>query len=162
MLLTKAQPLRRLTLLWNPERKAIKKLARSESYDTIVIDMDTPLANMAQIVSQGPVDRILVPVNPQDLTLTHLPTVLEAIFKLGFTTGPAPRVMIVPLGRPREEALAAVAAAPLKPADCVVAPGVRFLPGETSRALSTRELVWSLPGCADLRPYFEELATTLG
>lgn len=147
---------RRLSVLWNPNRSSVRRSLLD--FDYVVIDIDTVMANTVTTIVQSKPDLILIPVNGQDLTLRHLPAVLELLAKLEETIGPSVRTVVVPLGRSNEETASWLERSPINPSDCRVAPAARSLPKETSSALANGTLIWTVDGCGDQLAYFQSLA----
>jgi chromosome partitioning protein len=123
-----------LTLLWNPERISVKKLVADESYDHVVLDLDSPLENTVQTIVQSLPELILIPVNLQAEAVTRLRDPIAISSTLEKTIGHTMRVRIIPLGAKVPEIRKQLEQIEPKPTDLRVMPRVRDLQKETNRA----------------------------
>lgn len=66
-------------VLWNQHRIKLSKKDRYAEYDHIVVDIDTRVQNALQVITETAPDLILLPIDKQYLSLTHLADVLSLL-----------------------------------------------------------------------------------
>ncbi len=149
-----------LSVIWNPARKALKKLAEyQENYDYFVLDIDSPLENTVTTIVQDNPNLVLIPVNLQAGALTKLHDPLEIINGLK-KADYVPKVIIVPLGAKLADIAKELSEIDPKVRGLArIAPRMRNLEKETNQARHKRCYVWELPDCEDLQGYFQTLLT---
>lgn len=84
------------TVIWNKKRDSIKKQADLNTYDHVVLDIDSPLQNTVQVILGDDPDIILVPINKSQKVkaLRNLPRTLNVISQLESKTDSNPQVII--------------------------------------------------------------------
>lgn len=147
------------TIIWNKNRVPIKKLAKPEQYDHVVLDIDSPLQNTVQVIIGNDPNLILVPVNKSQKTkaLRNLPRTLKVISQLESKAGFAPEVIIVPLGI-QQDAISQVIQridTENKPKQCKLAPEMLDVQEQMQLAIyEDRQYIWNYKGYEDLYEYF--------
>lgn len=152
----------KLSIIWNPERRAILRRTLAEYakiYMHTVLDIDNAMENTVQTILQSHPDIVLVPINKsqQDLALVHLSTTLSMIAQLESKLNNSPQVIVVPLGVNQDRISATLERARRLPRNYRIAPEVRDLQEQASRALVERKYIWEYSGCEDLLNYFRSL-----
>ncbi|MGD9714248.1 MAG: ParA family protein, partial [Thermomicrobiales bacterium] len=150
-----------LTVIWNPDRVALKKMLDPSAFDNVVLDVDAALADTVQTIVQDHPEHIFVPVNLQAEALLNLEDTLGVIQQLESKTMRQMKVRIVPLG----SKLAAVRAEVARIMthfktllhDCTVTSRIRNLERETNQARRERKYIWDSDGCADLENFYDRL-----
>lgn len=66
-------------VLWNPERDKFSTKSAFSEYTNLVVDVDTRIVNSLQIILESNPDAILIPVDGQQLSITHGNQVVEMI-----------------------------------------------------------------------------------
>lgn len=149
-----------ISVLNNPSRKSIKKLASPSRYDYVVLDMDTPLPNIVNVIVGSDPNLILIPVNYSQKykALKNLKDTLEVILALeGKATFP-PQVRVVPLGINADEVAGPLEKLKNKPANCTVSNPMPNVQDPMQQSIyRKRDYIWNVPGQENLRTYFEEL-----
>ncbi|MGL4497461.1 MAG: ParA family protein [Planktothrix sp.] len=149
-----------ISVLNNPSRKSIKKLASPSRYDYVVLDMDTPLPNIVNVIVGSDPNLILIPVNYSQKykALKNLKDTLEVILALeGKATFP-PQVRVVPLGINADEVAGPLEKLKNKPANCTVSNPMPNVQDPMQQSIyRKRDYIWNVPGQENLRAYFEEL-----
>lgn len=152
------------TVIFNKKReekelKSIKRLAKPEQYDHVIIDIDSPLKNTVQMIVGSDPDIILVPVNKSQKTkaLRNLPRTLQVISQLESTVGFAPKVIIVPLGI-QEDAISQVVSRiniDNKPQNCKIASAMPDVQEQMQHSIyEDRKYIWDYQGYEDMYEYF--------
>ncbi len=149
-----------ISVITNKNRKSIKKLASSSSYDYVVLDMDTPLPNIVTVIVGSNPDLILIPINYSQKykALNNLKDTLGVILIMEGKATLSPQVRVVPLGVKADEVAAPLEKLKNKPANCTVSksmPNVQDIMQES--IYEKRNYIWNVPGYEHLRAYFEEL-----
>lgn len=146
-----------ISLIWNKNRESIKRLAKPEQYDHIVLDVDSPLQNTVKLIVDNEPDLVLVPVNKSQevKALRNLPRTLSVIAQLETKTGASPRTIIVPLGIKVDDIKEVFNQTTEKPSRCLVAPSMPDVQQEMQIAIyKDKRYIWSYPGYEDLQNYF--------
>lgn len=98
-----------IDIIYNSHRSPIKnnKNFPIEEYDYVVLDMDTPLPNIVQVIIGSDPDIVLIPVNvsQKSKSLRNLNATLEVIARLEKKATFSPNVKVIPLGVPEEDIL---------------------------------------------------------
>ncbi|NJL01244.1 MAG: ParA family protein [Spirulinaceae cyanobacterium SM2_1_0] len=89
-----------IDVVFNKNRESIKRVARLDQYEHIVVDMDSPLKNTVQIIVDSPLDKVLIPVNrsQKHKALRNLHRTLEVIAQLDSKARVSLETIVVPLG----------------------------------------------------------------
>ncbi len=146
-----------ISLIWNKNRESIKRLAKLEQYDHVVLDVDSPLQNTVKLIVDNEPDLVLVPVNKSQAikALRNLPRTLSVIAQLETKTGASPRTIVVPLGINPDDVSAAVAQSSDKPSRCLVAPPMPDVQQEMQVAIyQDKRYIWDYSGYENLQDYF--------
>jgi chromosome partitioning protein len=149
-----------ISVVWNRKREAIRRLAKPEQYDHIVLDMDSSLQNSVEMIVGSQPNLVLVPVNASQKVkaLRNLSRTLAVIAQLAEKTGNAPRTVIVPLGVKQAEVMPILQQAKLQGFPWEVAPEMPNLQDEMQIAIyQDRQYIWQYPDHADLLDYFISL-----
>ncbi|MGL4501784.1 MAG: AAA family ATPase [Planktothrix sp.] len=146
-------------VIWNKDKKSIKKEANPIYFDHVVLDIDSPLQNTVQVILGNEPDLILVPINiSQNIkALRNLPRTLKVISQLESKTGLNPQAIIVPLGIPAksvEEVVSKILSND-KPKNCRIAPEMENLQNEIQEAIyQNYEYIWEKESHDELFDYF--------
>ena len=147
----------RLSILWNPDREPIKRVADTETYDHIILDMTTPLPQTVKVIVDNYPDVVLIPVSKHPWAMEGLSDTLPVIAKLeeyaGFTT----EVIIVPLGSQKQKIEERVQTTSELPSNYKIANRMKDLNKEVDKALKEGNFIWKYPGCENLDTYFNSL-----
>jgi chromosome partitioning protein len=149
-----------VSVIWNRKREAIRRLAKPEQYDHIVLDMDSALQNSVEMILGSQPDLVLVPVNvsQQIKALRNLPRTLTVIAQLAEKTGNSPRTVIVPLGIPVTAIEPILQQPELQGFPWEIAPSMTNLQDPMQIAIyRDRKYIWQYPEYAELLPYFSNL-----
>jgi chromosome partitioning protein len=149
-----------ISVIWNRKREAVRRLAKPEQYDHIVLDMDSSLQNSVEMIVGSQPDLVLIPVNASQKVkaLRNLPRTLTVIAALAEKTGNAPRTVVVPLGVQRSEVMPILQQAELLGFPWEVAPEMSNLQDEMQIAIyQDRQYVWQYPKHTDMLNYFFNL-----
>ncbi|MGB5960099.1 MAG: AAA family ATPase [Coleofasciculaceae cyanobacterium] len=147
------------TVIFNKNRASIKKLAKPQQYEHVILDIDSPLQNTVQIIVGNDPDLILVPVNKSQKikALRNLPRTLKVISKLESTVGFAPEVIIVPLGIQKEDISQVVSRINIdnKPQKCKIASAMPDVQEQMQHSIyDDRKYIWDYEGYEDMYEYF--------
>jgi chromosome partitioning protein len=84
-------------VITNSERTSLKRLAKPEQYDDAILDMDTPLPNIVQVIIGNDPNLILIPVNASQKykALKNLKDTFDVIYKLENQAIFAPEVIVL-------------------------------------------------------------------
>jgi len=140
----------RLIVVWNPGQERITKLVELDTYEHIVLDINSPNKDTVKGIVENEPDIILLPINDQALAIDKLGDTLgivAAMQKINYHS----KVKIVPLGATKtriEECLAQIA---VKPKNLQMTRRINKHPKEFSDALRTGQFVWNYKGCAYIR-----------
>jgi chromosome partitioning protein len=52
-----------LSIIWNPDREPIRRIADTQTYDHIILDMSTPLPDTVKVIVDNYPDFVLIPVS---------------------------------------------------------------------------------------------------
>lgn len=146
-----------ISVITNSERTSIKKLAKPQQYDYVVLDMDTPLPNIVQVILGSDPHLILIPINASQKykSLENLEATLDVIAQLESKATYPPEVIIVPLGISENDVNERLLQCENKPNNYTVAPKMRNLQDEMQKAIyQSRDYIWNFPNCKDLFNYF--------
>ena len=66
-------------VMWNPEREKFSNKSAFTEYTHLVVDVDTRVVNSLQIILEANPDVILIPVDNQQLSITHGNQVVQMI-----------------------------------------------------------------------------------
>ncbi|MFM5983518.1 MAG: ParA family protein [Sphaerospermopsis kisseleviana] len=147
----------RLSIIWNPERETIKKIADYETYDHILFDMSTPLPDTVKIIVDNNPDIVFIPVTKHPWAIEGLSDTLPVISELEEFAGFAPEVIIVPLGSYKHIIDRKLEDIPILPSSYKIANRMKDLNKEVDKALNERNFVWNYPGLENLNSYFGSL-----
>jgi chromosome partitioning protein len=146
-----------ISLIWNKNRESIRRLAKPEQYDHVVLDVDSPLQNTVRLIVDNEPDLVLVPINKsQEIkALRNLPRTLSVINQLEAKTGVSPRTIVVPLGVETSEIQEVVNQTTEKPSRCFMAPPMPDVQQEMQVAIyKDKRYIWNYPGYESLQEYF--------
>lgn len=152
-----------ISVITNSERKSLKKLVKPEQYDYVVLDMDTLLPNIVQVIIGSDPNIIFIPVNVSQKykALEKLEEVLNVIYQLKVKTGYRPQIKIVPLGITQEEVNKKLESLDDVPNNCTVAQEMPNLQDKMQVAIyQDRNFIWTYPEMEYLKQYFDELINT--
>jgi chromosome partitioning protein len=148
----------KLSIIWNPEKRAIRRFADFETtYDHIVLDIDSPLAETVRVIIDNHPDKVLVPVNDHPWSISGLSETLPVIAKLDDISKTETKVVIVPLGASIENIKKEISNISKLPKKFRIARRMRFLRPEFNQALKEQTLIWNYERCEDLKIYFNAL-----
>lgn len=85
-------------VMWNPQRDKFSTKSSFSEYNNIVIDVDTRVTNSLQIILEANPNVILIPVDNQELSLTHGLQALEMINSLIGRFAYPTKVLFVQMG----------------------------------------------------------------
>ncbi|MEB3339006.1 MAG: ParA family protein [Leptolyngbyaceae bacterium] len=146
-----------LLVIWNKSREPIKRLAKPEQYDHVVLDLDSPLQNTVKIILDNQPDIVLVPVNrSQEIkALRNLPRTLAVLSQLESKTGAELKTIVVPLGVKAEKVSQVVQSMENRPTQCLTAPELPDLQQLMQVAIyEDKKYIWEYPGYEHLKDYF--------
>ncbi|NJR67020.1 MAG: ParA family protein [Leptolyngbyaceae cyanobacterium CRU_2_3] len=149
-----------ISVIWNRKREAIRRLAKPEQYDHIVLDMDSALQNSVEMILGSQPDLVLVPVNASQKikALRNLPRTLTVIAQLAEKTGNSPRTVIVPLGIPATAIEPILQQPELQGFPWEIAPAMPNLQDPMQIAIyQDHKYIWQYPEYADMLDYFSNL-----
>ncbi|MGC9525402.1 MAG: ParA family protein [Limnospira sp.] len=148
------------TVIYNEERKSVKKQA--QSYSHIVLDIKSPKSHTVRAIVGNDPDLILIPINTSQTkrALQQIPRMLDLISQLRSTAGYIAQVSIVPLGIPRE--LVEIELSKIKADEknqfCQIALPMENLQEEMQTALyEDRQYIWEYENHENLYDYFSDL-----
>ena len=147
----------RLSIIWNPLRVPIRKLADLQAYDHVIFDMSTPLPETVQVIVDNNPDKVYIPVSPHPWALEALLDTLPVIARLEEISAFHPTIQIVPLGAYKKDIEEKIKNIPEKPKNYKIVKRMRYLAKETEQALGERNLIWNYPQLVDIRDYFISL-----
>ncbi|NKC11997.1 MAG: AAA family ATPase [Gammaproteobacteria bacterium] len=130
-------------VLWNLERASLSTSGAYAEYDNIVVDIDTRIQNALQVITELSPDIILIPVDDQYLSLSHLKDALSLIHSIeGVVSYPAV-VKIVQMGADHD--LESILA-PMTdlPSSLYIGYGLPYLRKAFNESLSKCKLIWNL------------------
>ena len=146
-----------ISLISNKNRESIKRLAKPEQYDHIVLDVDSPLQNTVKLIIDNEPDLVLVPLNKSQAVkaLRNLPRTLSVIAQLETKTGASPRTILVPLGIDPNDISEVISQTVKKPSRCIIAPPMPDVQQEMQVAIyKDKKYIWEYPGHENLQEYF--------
>ena len=151
-----------ISVMTNPNRKSIKRLVKPQQYDYVVLDMNTPLANIVQVILGSDPHVIFVPISSSSRYkgLNNLEPTLNLIFEVEAKATFTPEVFVVPLGISADEVQEQVNSIEDKPSQCSVASEMDNLQDIMQEAVYYhRKYIWEDPEYQELENYFEDLIT---
>ncbi len=152
---------RGISILTNQERTSIKRLVKLTSYNYIILDMDTLLENIVQIVLGSDPNHIFIPANVSQkykALQKNLQNTLEVVANLEGKAAFPPEVTIVPLGIESSTVEQILRDIPRKPSQCSVSVAMDNLQDPMQEAVyRDRSYIWELPGYEHLKNYFVSL-----
>lgn len=146
-----------ISLIWNKNRESIKRLAKPEQYDHIVLDIDSPLQNTVKLIVDNQPDLVLIPVNvSQEVkALRNLPRTLSVIAQLEAKTGASSRTIIVPLGVDPNVIGKTINEVKEKPSRWLVAPPMPDVQQQMQVAIyKEKKYIWEYAGYEEMQDYF--------
>lgn len=149
-----------ISVIWNKKRESLKRLAKPEQYDHVVLDIDSPLQNTVQIIVDTQPKLILVPINKsqEKKALRNLHRTLAVVFQLESKAGSYPEVIIVPMGVKEERISQVFQKIENKPTQCRIAAEMPDLQEQMQLAIyEDRKYIWDYEGHEHLREYFYSL-----
>jgi len=146
----------RLSILWNPERQPIKRIADTATYDHIILDMSTPLEYTVKVIVDNHPDIVLIPVSTHPYAIDGLDDTLPVISKLEELAG-TPKVVIVPLGAVKSEINQKINDISSVPSNYKLHRRMRNVQKKMDLALKEKKPIWAYPEYEDLRDYFQSL-----
>ena len=147
----------RLSIIWNPEKRAIHRVADIQTYDHIVLDIDSPLAETVKVIVDNHPDQVLIPVNDHPWAISGLSETLPVIAKLDDISNTTTKVVIVPLGASIKDINNEINTISELPKNLKIAKKMRFLRPEFNQALKEKTLIWQYQGYENLKTYFDAL-----
>ena len=147
----------RLSIIWNPEREPISRIADPQTYDHIILDMSTPLPETVKIIVDNNPDRVFVPVSKHPGSIEGLYDTLPVISKLERKARFTPNVVIVPLGSYKQTISEKLQNISELPSSYRLASRMKDLNKEVDKALDEGRFVWNYPGLENLNSYFGSL-----
>jgi len=150
-------------VITNPERISIKKKKKVniEQYDYIVLDMDTPIPNIVQVIIGSEPDLIFIPINKSHKnkgSKKNLAATLDVVERMQGRVVKPIKVMIVPLGIEENLIREKIKSFPYKPNDLSVTNAMRDLDYIIEDAVyEDRQYIWEYNGYEDTQDYFEQL-----
>jgi len=152
----------RLSVVWNPDRKPIGKFVDPEEYDNIVLDIDSPIETTVQVIVQDDPDVVIIPINKQDLAITHLSDSLDVISELSKRAGYNPKTIIIPLGSSVKAIREKIKSLNKIPNDYTIYKRMRNLFAITSSAINEGNFIWDYKDTEDIHQYFYDILTKAG
>lgn len=149
----------RLSILWNPEREPIRRIADVETYDYIILDMSTPLPDTVKVIVDNYPDVVLIPVSKHPWAIEGLSDTLPVIAKLEEFAGFTPEVVITPLGSYKQNINERLQNIPNLPSTYKVANRMKDLNKQVDKALDEGKFIWNYPSFESLSTYFSSLVT---
>ncbi|MGI0493517.1 ParA family protein [Alkalinema pantanalense CENA528] len=149
-----------ISIIWNRKREAVRRLAKLEQYDHIVLDMDSALQNSVEMILGSQPDLIFVPINRSQKVkaLRNLPRTLTVVAQLGEKIGYTPRTIVVPLGIDAAEIEPIRQKPELNGFSWKTAPAIPDLQDLMQIAIyQDKKYIWQYPGQAHLLDYFLKL-----
>lgn len=149
-----------ITIIWNSKRDPIRRIAKLDRLDHIIIDIDSPLKNTVQVMVDNQPDHVLIPINASqsDKAIRGLPITLSIVTQLELTTNLEVRTTIVPLGVNPISIQDAITTLANVPRNLSIAPAMPNLQDQMKVAIyKDRKYIWDYEGYADLKHYFENL-----
>lgn len=139
-----------IIVIWNPDQKPITDLVVLNTYEHIVLDINSPNEDTVTGIIENEPDIILLPINDQALALDKLGDTLAIVAAMQKTNYQS-QVKIVPLGATKariEDCLAQIA---IQPENLQMTKRINKHPKEFSDALQTGQFVWNYDGCTYIR-----------
>ena len=149
-----------ISVMTNPNRKSIKRLVKPQQYDYVVLDMNTPLANIVQVILGSDPHVIFVPISSSSRYkgLNNLEPTLNLIFEVEAKATFTPEVFVVPLGISADEVQEQVNSIEDKPSQCRVASEMINVQDPMQEAVYlTKKYIWEYSEYQELEKYFEDL-----
>ena len=130
-------------VLWNPERVSLSTNGAYAEYDNIVVDIDTQIQNALQVITELSPDVILIPIDDQYLSISHLKDTLTLIQSMeGIVSYPA-IVKIIQMGADHDlESI--IGSMTNLPINLYIGYGLPYLRKEFNESLRKCELIWDL------------------
>jgi chromosome partitioning protein len=147
----------RLSILWNPDREPIRRIADIETYDHIILDMNTPLPDTVKVIVDNYPDFVFIPVSKHPWAIEGLHDTLPVISKLEEFAGFEPKVVIVPLGSYKQTISQKLNTLADLPRNYRIANRMKDLNRELDQALNDGRFIWDYQGFEDLDIYFKSL-----
>lgn len=150
-----------ISVMTNPNRRSIKRLVKPQQYDYVVLDMDTPLANIVQVILGSDPHVIFVPISSSSrykAGFNNLQPTLNVISKIEAKASFPPEVIVVPLGINADEVQEQVNSIEDKPSQCNVASEMINVQDPMQKAVYlTKKYIWEELEYQKLENYFEDL-----
>jgi chromosome partitioning protein len=149
-----------ISVITNPNRKRLKKFVKIEKYDYVVLDMNTPLANIVQVILSSDPHIIFIPISSSQRYkgLNNLEPTLNIIFEMETKATFTPEVFVVPLGISADEVQEQVNSIEDKPSQCSVALEMINVQDPMQEAVYlTKKYIWEYSEYQELEKYFEDL-----
>lgn len=147
----------RLSVLWNPEREPIKRIADIQTYDHIILDMSTPLPETVKVIVDNYPDVVFIPVSKHPWAIEGLFDTLPVISKLEEFAGFSPEIIIVPLGSYKQNISERLQNIPNLPSRYRLANRMKDLNKEVDKALDEGRFIWDYSSLENLSDYFRSL-----
>ena len=151
---------KQIKVIYNPDRLPLKKLASPEQYDYTVLDMDTPLPNIVNVIIGSDPNLVLIPVNisQKSKSLRNLTATLGVIAKLEGRSNLPLEVRIVPLGVSEEEISRFLSTIEEQPTSCEVTEAMENLQDEMQEAIyEIQDYIWNIDSESDGDEYFRSI-----
>ena len=145
----------RLIVVWNPDQKRISKLVELDTYEHVVLDINSPNQDTVKGIIENEPDIILLPINDQALALDKLSDTLAIVAAMQKTNYHS-KVRIVPLGATKARIKENLMQIAIKPEDLQMSKRIKRHPQEFSEALRTGQFVWNYEGCEYIRDILQE------
>ena len=150
-----------ISLYWNSDKKPIRSVTDEDSYDHVILDIDSPLKNTVVHIMQSTPDVVLIPVNYQDLSLIHLENFLKTINHISDKTYNETKGVIVPLGVKKKDVQDFLLTLHGDLAGYPIFQKMRNMPKRTANSIKSGKPIWTYDGCGDVEKYFDKLVICL-
>lgn len=141
-----------IDVLWNPNREKLSNMNRFDSYDNIVVDINTKFSDIIQTIMELIPDLILIPVDKQKLSKKHIRELLETLNELQGRFIYPLEVKIVQMGSNHDfEFISDISESQYEIIN------IPYLYKEFDDSLSTSKYVWENKHYASLKSCFEEV-----
>jgi chromosome partitioning protein len=150
-----------VSVIANPDRISVRKIAKPNRYDYIVLDMDTPIPNIVKVIVGSNPDLILIPVSKSHKRKgsgKNLEATLDTIEQMQGRIVKPIKVTIVPLGIDKNLIKNKIRNIKYKPDNLSIADSMRDLDSIIEDAVyEDRRYIWKYSGCEDTEEYFNQL-----
>lgn len=145
-----------IEVMWNPNRKKLYSKGIYSEYDNVVVDINTRLPDALQIIIELNPDLVLVPIDRQRLSTTHLAEVIDSLNSIQGVVSYPFETRIVQMGC--EYSLETILnGIPNVPSSCYIEYHIPNLYEEFDNALSNSKYVWQIILNEELKSKFQEV-----